>query len=261
MPQLTEEELSGPREPERKVELPPDRKEEERKRLGNVLFIALYNKKEDADNFLSFPEQDYFIKKSVALAYEHSDDPDVLMSKAHSYAVRNPEEIERIRTIISLGRKKFLPEEDRLMLDRYQKWLLLSDDEKKNINDKIAEVGAQYLDDPKKDLFLPYWNNKLRRAWFTGVVDVVKRLAHFNFFDENAGSKLLDRSNALYKAVTNQSMNTHENVIEGDALIREALEQLFSTIEGLEGEERKRELQKLLGIPEEEKTTDQCPRT
>lgn len=252
MSPLTDEELAVPREPEKRVALPPEKKEEMRTILGRILFVAFYNKEEHPDNFLSFPEQDYFIKKTVELAYEHSDDPDVLMSRAYGYAVRYPEEIERIRTIISLGRKEFLTNEDRLLFERSQKWRLLSDDEKNVINDRIKEIGAQYLDHEKKDLFLTYCNNKLRRAWFTGTLGIIRRLAYFNFFDRHREDDLIARVDALYRTVIQQSMNTHENVVEGDALIQEALAQLFPSIKGLGPDERKKELQTLLGIKETE---------
>ncbi len=239
------------RAPEKRIELAPERKEEIRTQISRVLFDCFYNKKEDSDAFLSFPEQDYFIKKVVALAYEHSDDPAVLMSGAHSYAVRNPEEIERLRTIISLGRKKFLSDKEKGLIEGAQKWLLLTDEEKEEIDLKIKEIGARYLDDEKKDLFLRYWKNKLRRAWFTAVTSWVERLANFNFFDKATEDGFLVRTKALKEKVLSQSLNTHDDVVEGDALIQLALEQLFPAIKGLAGEERKKELQKLLGIPDE----------
>lgn len=250
---MVEQDSPVVRTPEKRIELAPERKEEMRLRIANILLDSFYNKKEDSDAFLSFPEQDYFIKKVVALAYEHSDDPAVLMSKAHSYAVRNPEEIERLRTIIALGRKRFLSDEEKALIDGAQKWLLLTDDEKEEIDLKIKEIGARYLDDEKKDLFLRYWKNKLRRAWFTAITSWVERLVNFNFFDKSIEDGFLARTKALKEKVLSQSLNTHDDVVEGDALIQEALEQLFPTIKGLEGEERKKELQKLLGIPDEVK--------
>lgn len=251
---MVERDSQVTRAPEKKIELTPERKEEVRLQIGNILFDSFYNKEEDSDAFLSFPEQDYFIKKVVTLAYEHSDDPAVLMSKAHSYAVRNPEEIERLRTIIALGRKKFLSDEEKTFVEGAQKWLLLTDDEKGEIDLKIKEIGARYLDDEKKDLFLRYWKNKLRRAWFTSVTSWVERSANFNFFDESTEDGFLARTKALKEKVLSQSLNTHDDVVEGDALIQDTLEQLFPTIKGLEGEDRKKELEKLLGISVQEKS-------
>ncbi|MDP2629988.1 MAG: hypothetical protein Q8P56_01120, partial [Candidatus Uhrbacteria bacterium] len=83
-------------------------------------------------------------------------------------------------------------------------------------------------------------------------------LAEEGFFDKNEKIDLVKRAHALKDKVNNQRKdkikNQPEDVREGDNLIQLTLEQLFPSIKDLEGDERKKELGKLLGISDEEKS-------
>ncbi|MEK7123170.1 MAG: hypothetical protein AAB855_04945 [Patescibacteria group bacterium] len=251
-----------------------EEREQYRVKAGRTLFDAYYNRITDSPAYLDEIAQWAYLDDITRLAKEHgasSSDPEISMLRAAVFVEDHKTELSSIAAAVTFKRRRLLPPEQQKLYDLYElkiKYDNLSQEDRHRIAEKERSIGIEHLPPEQRDLFKRWEINKFRGNWFAGVTGTIRDLARDGFMDDmdvKDREDLVKRARDLDAKVTQQRadkvLNKIEDVREGDALIQEALEQLFYSIKELEGDERKKELKKLLGLPEEEKTTDQSPRT
>lgn len=240
--------------------LSKEEKEQIRVQYGRSLYVAYYDWIEDPSAYLSEDDQYAYLDEIVRLARIHfrdSQDEDIKMLRANQYVIDHAVRFEEIKTAMHFRRYKLITPEEKELYLIVNKFRSLPPEEIRRIGEKELAAGIELLPPKKRDLYKRWARNKYRGNWFEITMKIID-LAEEGFFDEDVKADLLKRAHALKNKITElreKRINKKaEDIHEGDVLIQETLEQLFPTIKGLEGEERKKELGKLLGIPDEVKS-------
>lgn len=225
---------------------------------GRSLYDLYYKCKEDQSAYLNTDEQSAYTDRIIKLARTQIDNPVIRMTLAAQYFLDNEDEFKYIEAAHNFKRK-LLPKLQpmRGLYELAVRYRALSPEERMVLYEQEMEIGIELLPPPQKNIFERWKRNKYRGNWFAGVTGEVSMLAHNGFFDKAEKNKLLQRAETLKNKTAGQAgkrKNTIEDVQEGDALIQAALEQLFPSLSNIRdgsGEVRKKELQKLLNIQED----------
>lgn len=251
--------------------LTPGEREEVRLTFGRSLYDSFYNHHADQSAYLSPEDQIAYLDAIVQLARTHSQDTAVLMRKTDRYARDHESEFRMIESAHKFGRERLLTPEQREMYALTREYRSLSPEEQRHIGEQEKEIGVELLPPKKRDLFRRWEINKYRGNYLFVVTGEIIQLATHDFFDnrerdgkgETAQERLLRRAHALRKKIQEQrtarKKNTSDDIKESDALILEAISQLFPSTSGLKNDELKNELERILGVTEEA-ATDQSPR-
>ncbi len=226
-------------------------KEDIKIKYGHSFYGAYYDWAQDAAAYLSEDDQRAYFDEITRLARRNPQDPEIQMVVADRTARDHEQEFREVAAAMHFKRYSFLTPEQKTLFKLVSSYRSLSPEEQRRIGEKESALGVDLLPEKKRNLFKRWAKNKYRGNWFEITMKIID-LAEDGFFDEHAKADLLKRAHALKDKINtqraNRKKNQPEDVSEGDALIQKALEQLFPSIMGLEDEDRKKELGKLLGI-------------
>lgn len=252
--------------------LTPGEREEVRMTYGRSLYHSFYNYHADQSAYLSSDDQNAYFDAIVRLARTHSQEAAVLMRRSDRYARDHESEFRMIESAHEFGREHLLTPEQREMYALIRMYRSSSPEEQRHIGEREKQIGVELLPPKQRDLFRRWEINKYRGNYLFVVTGEIIQLATYEFFDnrerdeegETAQERLLRRARALRRKTQEQGTarekNTPDDVKESDALILEAISQLFPSTSGLKNDGLKKELERLLGVTEEA-VISQSPRT
>lgn len=238
--------------------LSPEEREAIRLVCGRSLYDLYYRYKTDESAYLNENEQSAYTDRIIKLARAQTDNPVIRTTVAVQYFLDHEDEFKYIAAAEHFKRK-LAPALEPLkeLYALAVEYRALSAEKRRQISDKEEEIGVELLSQEHRDLYKRWKLNKYRGNWFAATTGVIIELAHNGFFSKAEKNKFLQRAEALKNKTSGQAgkkKNTIEDAQEGDALIQAALEQLFPSIADIRdgsGEARKKELQKLLSISED----------
>lgn len=211
--------------------------------IGETLTRCYYDWKAYDDVFLSFPEQNYFNKKILRLGMEILSEEDRRMCESNSYIARNKDEMGYVEDMMNMYKQDQLtPFQLSLYLEN-KKYLTLSLEKRRALEDRIKREGVARLPKAEKELYQKYVINKYRRQWFTSFLPYITMAVSYGYLEARRGKRLIKAAEEIRNRVVRQSLNTSHDIEQGDALIIITLRNIFPQLRTMDVSQYKEALE------------------